>query len=158
MKYLTRIIVWAIVLLIIALSGFNLYLTYELSKNTYDNKSDIQSSKTHIESIRSEINDLSNKFEDAQKTPVLMKGEKGDPGLSGSNGKDGQDSLSTHTIEKQSLHQTIIQEVPVKGEKGDTGLTPEIRCNTDRNRWEVKYIIDSSWQILNNKTVKCMVE
>lgn len=52
----------------------------------------------------------------------------------------------------------------IKGDKGDTGdkgsdgkdgFTPQLRCNTEKNRWEVRYTDDSKWELLNNERVKC---
>lgn len=79
---------------------------------------------------------------------------------------DGKDSVSTHTIE------TIIKEVAVKGEDGadgytpvkgvdyDDGLTPIIRCNESKDRWERRFSGSPSWTaILNedNQPARCKI-
>jgi hypothetical protein len=61
------------------------------------------------------------------------------------NGKNGKDSVSTHTKE------VIIKEVPVNG------LTPELRCNLDKNRWEVRYRQEDIFEVVNGEPIKCTV-
>lgn len=55
-------------------------------------------------------------------------------GTNGTNGTDGKD-----------------------GQNGQDGLTPQIRCNAQDDRWEVRYTPDDNWQLLNNEVVKCTV-
>lgn len=38
------------------------------------------------------------------------------------------------------------------------GLTPLIQCNVEKNRWEIRYKPEDSWQLLNNQKVKCTLE
>jgi hypothetical protein len=80
---------------------------------------------------------------------------KGVDYFDGKDGKNGKDSVSTHTIEKKI--ETVIKEVPVKGDDGLNGLTPIIRCNAKKNRWEVKYNQSefTVWEIMNNEIVPC---
>lgn len=50
--------------------------------------------------------------------------------------------------------------IPVKGVDyfdGTNGFTPIIRCNVNKNRWEVRYSIEASWQLMNNDKVPCTV-
>lgn len=73
-------------------------------------------------------------------------------GSDGKDGENGKDSMSTHTIE------TVIKEVPVKG---TDGYTPEVRCNEDKNRWEVRYSNFPNWQIQYGElgqVVKCTIK
>lgn len=44
------------------------------------------------------------------------------------------------------------------GNPGQDGITPLVRCNTTKNRWEVRYGLDQAWQLLNNEKVKCTTE
>lgn len=70
-------------------------------------------------------------------------------------GADGKDSVSTHT------ETTVIQEVPINGKNGNDGVdgkTPILRCNVQKNRWEVSYIGDNVWQILNGTPVPCTIK
>jgi len=55
-------------------------------------------------------------------------------GVDGTNGKDGQD-----------------------GSSGADGKTPQIQCDTIKNRWEVRYSDDENWQLLNGQSVKCTI-
>jgi len=89
-------------------------------------------------------------------TPV-----KGIDYFDGKKGDKGDNAISTFETE------TIIEQVPLpgstgdKGEKGDSGqngATPLLRCNADRNRWEVRYGVDEKWRLLNNETVACTVK
>lgn len=41
------------------------------------------------------------------------------------------------------------------GSDGVNGLTPQIRCNTTRNIWQVRYSSNESWQPLNGEQVAC---
>lgn len=63
-------------------------------------------------------------------------------GKDGVNGRDGKDSLSTQR------ETTIIQQVPVNGKDGIDGLTPTMRCNKSKDRWEVKYGAELSWKVV----------
>lgn len=38
---------------------------------------------------------------------------------------------------------------------GVDGKTPQLRCNENRNRWEVRYVNEENWAILNNKVTPC---
>ena len=40
-----------------------------------------------------------------------------------------------------------------KGEKGDTGITPELRINAETNEWEVSYDRGATWTSLGVKAV-----
>lgn len=67
-------------------------------------------------------------------------------GVDGSNGTNGKDSISTITVEK------TIEQIPFNG---NDGLTPQIRCNTTDNRWEIKYSEFDSWSFMNGEIVSC---
>lgn len=45
-----------------------------------------------------------------------------------------------------------------KGKDGSNGLTPELRCNTQKNRWEVKYESSESWRVLGEEPVRCTID
>jgi hypothetical protein len=55
-------------------------------------------------------------------------------GKDGTNGADGKDGAN--------------------GEDGKDAYF-DIRCNTNKNRWEIKYMIEESWQVLNGEAVSC---
>lgn len=97
----------------------------------------------------------------------------------GRDGLNGQDGVNT-TVHDYT--QTTITLSGTNGEKGDTGKSayeiwldlgntgteqdfidslkqvnyPDFRCNTVKNRWEIKYPGDETWQILNGEVVPCV--
>lgn len=65
-------------------------------------------------------------------------------GTAGVKGRDGVDSVSKNTIvEKQT---TIIQQVPVQGEKGDSGKKVEFGSDSKGNIKYYRYEGDRDWQ------------
>lgn len=76
-------------------------------------------------------------------------------GVNGINGTPGKDSLSTHTVETETIieKETILKEVPVNGKDGYI----DIRCNESKNRWEVRYSLDDVFKVLNGTPTKCAV-
>lgn len=97
------------------------------------------------------------------KFPVYLKGIDGRngiqglPGINGTNGKngvDGKDSQNTTTIIQKET--TIIEQVPVQGEKGDPG-DPGIsnrerlyRLNPITNVLEWRYAGDLKWILVGD--------
>lgn len=65
-----------------------------------------------------------------------VDGQDGTDGINGTNGVDGSNGAD--------------------GADGEDGATPSIRCNATKDRWEVRYSIDESWQLLNGEVVKCL--
>lgn len=41
------------------------------------------------------------------------------------------------------------------GQVGPSGLTPDIRCNEKKNRWEIRYNLNDNYSIMGEKPVKC---
>ncbi len=83
-------------------------------------------------------------------------------GLNGKNATDDQVKQAVDEWFKKNPPQVIV----VKGDNGEDGangrdgvdgVTPEIQCNQSKNRWEVKYHPEDSWQLLNGEKVKCMI-
>lgn len=76
-------------------------------------------------------------------------------------GEDGKDSLSKHTIEKETIVKEnqiikeVIKEVPIEGKPG---LTPILQCNTEKNRWEFRNDSQDRWSVLNGTPVKCTID
>lgn len=80
------------------------------------------------------------------------RGEKGDKGDRGIDGKNGTNSVSEQTIIENK--ETIVKEVPVKGDKGDTGeqgeaapAPREIELSKDKKGnilW--RYVGDDQWE------------
>lgn len=97
------------------------------------------------------LESINNSLEELKAIPQPKDGEDGKDGSHGSDGNDGEDSLSTHTIERTQ----IIEQVPVNG---IDGLTPDIRCNEERNRWEIRYFTTDTYRALQGKSTKCTIE
>lgn len=125
-----------LVLLIIALSFVNLYLLFQNMSNKYD-------------SVNNQIKIL---IKELDKYPKIIRGidgisplkgidyfdgTKGKDGKSGVDGKNGTNGAS--------------------GNNGIDGLIPELQCNTVKNRWEVRYVGDENYQVLNGTPIKCTV-
>lgn len=69
------------------------------------------------------------------------KGEKGEAGVNGAEGKQGEKG-----------------DTGEKGENGTDGVdgkTPQIRCNVNKNVWQVRYSDDDLWQDMNGQKVAC---
>lgn len=82
----------------------------------------------------------------------------GKPGENGRDGKDGQnvtDAQVDKAVKKYFKENPIVVKDGVDGKDGSDGITPEIRCNAVRNRWEIRYGIEEAWQVLNGEKVKC---
>lgn len=138
MERLKNIVKWLVILLVIGLSLVNIFLT--------------------VNSSIEQKNHINQRVEDAIKSIQMPKAING---INGMDGKDGKDSLSTHTVNtviKQTITKETIQEKGDKGEKGSDGLTPILRCNESKNRWEVKYTNTETWAILGDIPVKCTIE
>ncbi len=41
------------------------------------------------------------------------------------------------------------------GTDGRDGRTPQLRCNENKNRWEVRYSDEEQYTVLNNKSTPC---
>jgi hypothetical protein len=76
-------------------------------------------------------------------TLIGPQGIEGKPGRDGQNGKD---SISTHTVETNTIQKETVKEVPVKGDKGEKGDAPQMAFDTTTNRWYARYGEDDDWQ------------
>lgn len=94
------------------------------------------------------------------KTPI--KGVDYFDGRDGRNGRDGRDG--ENGMPGLQGPQGIQGEKGDRGEKGDPGQngtdgrTPEVRCNTGKNRWEHRYIGEETWQVTydeSNQEARC---
>lgn len=79
--------------------------------------------------------------------------------------KNGQNGTNGQNVTEQQVQQAVdnyFANNPVKnGHDGTIGLdgkTPQIRCNTVRNRWEVRYSDTDNWQSLNGQDIKCTID
>jgi len=89
--------------------------------------------------------------EKTTETVIKETAVKGDQGVKGNTGD------SAYDIAVKNGYEGTIKDwlISLKGNSGLDGLTPIIRCNTTKNRWEVRYTITDSWKALNNEVVKC---
>lgn len=88
-------------------------------------------------------------------------------GKDGVDGRDGKDGYTPIKGKDYNDGTNGNDGLGIKGDKGDTGetgaagkdgLTPQIRCNTKKNQWEVRYSDTDNWSLLNNERVKCTPE
>lgn len=101
--------------------------------------------------IRKEIESI--KIPEAPLPVIPVKGVDYFDGKDGRDGRDGKDSVSTHTVEKETI---VVKEAP---KPAKDGLSPIIRCNESKNRWEIRYITTAWSAILNESElpVKCKI-
>ena len=112
-------------------------------------QSDAQSKQT-LQSIQGQLDEI-------PKEPIVYNGRDGKTPQAGidyplpKNGANGTNSISFVTT------QTIVKEVPLLGEKGDTGATGEpgkdaptqqLRVNTDTKNLENKLSDEKYWKVL----------
>lgn len=98
--------------------------------------------------VKNEVKSLDIKAENGY-TP--MKGVDYFDGKDGSNGQNGTDGY------------TPVKGVDytdgLKGEDGVNGVDAyiELRCNEIKNRWEVRYTVTETFQVLNGYAIKCTI-
>lgn len=150
MKRLAHLLMWALIVLVILLSTLNLLLIVRI--NEQQNEKLIQQS-INVSDAEKRINQHIDSLENSMK-PVQVKDgytpKKGVDYFDGKNGKDGVDGKDgTNGVDGKDGKD---------GTNGQDGLTPTLRCNTTKNRWEVKYSDTDTWKILNNQPVKCTID
>jgi len=123
----------------------NRSLFSQLTDSTSNNTEKIKLSEELINNITQRVTEIQNEKNTLVQPKDGAKGDKGDKGDTGEQGEKG-DSITGATGEKGD-----------KGDQGDAGLTPELRCNTNKNRWEVRYSPDLGWEVLNGTPVKCTI-
>lgn len=84
------------------------------------------------------------------------------PPKDGLNGRDAtQEQIAKSVNEyfaKNPVKQPKDGKTPVKGIDFSDGVTPQIRCNAEANRWEARFSSLDNWQLLNGEKVKCTTE
>lgn len=73
-----------------------------------------------------------------------IKGDRGDKGQTGKPGKSAYD-LAVDGGFVGSLEEWLKSLQPA-----------DTRCNSDKNRWEVKYPLENNWQVMNGEVVPCV--
>ena len=136
MNRFKSVMMWIVIVLIVMLSVLNILLVFYLN-NEHEKKID-QKIQEIIKTIP------------VSKTPT--KGVDGKTPIKNVDYFDGKDSINTHTVE------TFIKEVPVNGKDGKDAYI-DIRCNSTKNRWEVRYSPSENFQAMYDeldKKVKCL--
>jgi molybdopterin-binding protein len=96
-------------------------------------------------------------------TPIkyidYFDGVNGRDGIDGIDGLDGNDGLDAYHIWLNNGNIGSVDDylASLKGIDGQNGLTPLIRCNSVKNRWEVRYNDFDRWNLLNGEIVPCTV-
>lgn len=130
---------WVLLILLIIVTGIRIYLDIR-NEGVID-----RATQLYIEARVSEEIEKIERPRDGTNgyTPVkdvdYFDGRDGQDGADGADGEDGAPGKS--------------------GEKGEDGKDAyfEIRCNTEKNRWEVLYSVEENWQVLNGEPIPCTV-
>lgn len=135
---ITNILLFVIALLLVA----NIFIALEQS-GVVDVK--IQTAlKQHADSI---------------KIPEPIKPKDGYTPRKGVDYFDGQPGHNASSAQVEVAVEEYFKKNPVKnGKSGTNGKTPEVACNEEKNRWEVRYGLEEAWQLMGGKSVKCTTE
>lgn len=143
-------LVQAVIILLIALLLITGYMLYYLVTDKEAIESRLQNQlNAQVASI---------KPEDGQPGTPGPPGPKGDTGLSMKGPAGAQGIQGIQGIQGEPGPQGIagpIGATGLQGPAGTDGKTPQLRCNTVKNRWEVRYSDDELWGLLNSKVVAC---
>lgn len=150
-RHKTAIIVSAFMLVIVIISSLNLVLLLENINSRDDRvKNGVEQVLNSMEAERREVIK-----QELQNIHIPVKGVDyfdGKNGKDGRNGADGRDGING------TDGNSIKGETGEKGVDGKDGLTIEIRCNAKKNRWEVRYVGDQLWQVMNGEVIKCTID
>lgn len=161
-KWLNRL-VWAMVVILLATSGITIYLLLEQKAAL---------GKTIESAVQQHLNNAMPKdgytpikgkdyFDGVSVTPSQIQqsvdrwlaDNPPKDGKDGSNGSDGKDGKSVTDEQIESSVEKYMKDNPPQ-----LSLTPIIRCNEEKNRWEVKYGQEDTWQLLGGTRIVCTVE
>lgn len=148
---LKSVVTWGVIILIIALSVSNLVLTI---KNAEQRAADIENSKK-IEDLEKIVRLLPAPINGKDGyTPI--KGVDYNDGINGTNGKDGE---SAYQIAVRHGFSGTEEEwlLSLKPKEVLDGLTPDIRCNIVKNRWEIRYATTDTYKVLNGIPTPCTI-
>ncbi len=155
-KRLLIIGVWVAVIILIASTLFNVYLTLNQRSEL------MQEIQKAVSSQIKQIDVPTPKDGKDARTPV--KNIDYFDGVNGSNATDEQvkKAVSDYfTANPPKVTTGKDGYTPIKGKDyvdGKDGGVPEIRCNVIKNRWETRFGEDQVWQLLNGEKVKCTTE
>lgn len=142
MNRLKNILTWLAIALIVLLAVVNVLVT-------------IYSSKEREKAVDRAVKQVIESMPVERKTPEVIKGKDGYTPVKGVDYFDGAKGDKG--------------EVGLKGDKGDRGDAGkagengkdsflDIKCNLEKNRWEIKLSPLDKWQVLNGESVKCSTE
>lgn len=150
------ILTWLLLVVLILISSFNIYLLIVNSDSLNDRLNDHERNKIIIEKVEkaidakmideSKVRDI---IQDYIVEPEVMHGQHGKDGKDGKDGvpgKDGKDGIDGKNGRDGK-----------DGVDGKDAPIPIIRCNSDLNRWEVRYSEEDVWEIMNGEVVKCTI-
>ena len=146
LRHKTAIIVGIFLLVIVIISGLNLFFLLE-NLNTRESRV-----KDSVERVLKSVEEKPVPTVHAPIKGVDYFDGKDGMSIKGDRGEAGADGIDGQSIKGD----TGATGVP--GRNGNDGLTLEIRCNAKKNRWEIKYVGDLSWKLMNNEVVKCTIE
>lgn len=162
MRRLAHFLMWALIVLVILLSALNLILIVRINEQQNDKL--IQQSMEMADAEKR----INQHIDQVQNSIGLLKPKDGytpKKGVDYFDGVNGQDGTNATDEQVQRAVDSYMQSHPVSngvngndGVNGSDGLTPTIRCNTLKNRWEVKYSDTGAWKLLNNQVVKCTID
>lgn len=144
MEKLRSRIMWVLLTVLLMVSFINLYILLHIYPQNLERRIEV-----HVEQATKE---LGRRIASQVRVQQLEKAQNGRDGADGVDGKDGKDSISTHTMETN----TVIKEVLVTGKDG---FTPIPRCNEKKNRWEVSFLGQNNWTVMlgvDDLPVKCV--
>lgn len=161
-KLLNRL-VWFMVILLLTTSGITIYLLLEQKAAL---------GKTIENAVQQQLNSSMPKdgytpikgkdyFDGVSVTPSQIqksvdKWLADNPPKDGKNGADGSDGDDAQPITDEQIDRSV--EKYMKKNPPHGGLTPIIRCNEEKNRWEVKYSQEDTWQLLGGTRIVCTIE
>ena len=128
-----------LVIIVVLFSILNIWLIFSLDKS-HENR--VQGQINHIYEIINELPKPIN-VTNGKDGYTPIKGIDYTDGANGKNGTDGKNGIN-------GIDGT-------NGKDGMDGLTPDIRCNTTLNAWQVRYGSDELWQVLGDEPVKCTI-
>lgn len=84
--------------------------------------------------------------------PIGLQGIQGTAGVQGVQGVQGEkgDTGDIGPVGPQGP-QGDLGPQGTPGQDGADGKTPQIRCDTERNEWEIRYSDNDNWQVMNDE-------
>lgn len=157
MKKFRPFLIYLTLLLIAIVSFINIWFTYHAFNETNRNNNDLFSQlsggiATNAQKIKESeklINDIAVRVTEIQNAENLVQPPK--------DGKDGEKGDKGDKGDSIVGERGATGEKGAKGDAGANGLTPEFKCNTAKNRWEVRYSQELGWEVLNGTPVKCTI-